>query len=78
MEYICVIKEETPGVVVHALRGQRKKNICELEASLVYIASSRTARVTKTKAERRTISVEKENQKEERGRLGRGRLGKKE
>jgi hypothetical protein len=35
-----------PGVKVPVLRRQRQVNLCEFEASLIYMVSSRTARAT--------------------------------
>jgi hypothetical protein len=35
------------GLLIAALRMQRQVDLCELEASLVFIVNSRTARTTK-------------------------------
>lgn len=52
-------------MVVHALKRQRKENLRELAANPVYVATSRTTRATKTKAER-TILERRQTRKRRR------------
>ena len=42
---VYVVGQWRPMLLIPALRGQRQADLCEFEASLVYKASFRTARV---------------------------------